>query len=252
MAKNDIVLLDSLVQKAKSRLGNQLDEGEIFELFAFEQILKQYEPGIDELESGWTDGGNDGGIDGFFVYLDQRVATPESSEAALRKNPSLDLWIMSVRRSPKFEQQPIDSLISSLGEILDLRLQDHELNYPFNDSVIQQRQLFRTLFIALADRQPVLRVNVIYCSRGDTAEIAPNISARADALSQNLGRLFSNAAISVSFLGSGDCCFCREKISTLIFDLDWPRCRYHAKAKALSRSALLRRILELFVMISEH
>jgi hypothetical protein len=35
MAKNDVVLLDSLVQKARSQLTAASDESELFELFCF-------------------------------------------------------------------------------------------------------------------------------------------------------------------------------------------------------------------------
>ena len=107
MAKNDIVLLDSLVEKSRARLPIK-DDSELFELFSFDQILKIYEPSIEELESGWTDGGNDGGIDGFFIYVDGRVATPNISNSALRKNPVIELHIISCKRTPRFEQQPID------------------------------------------------------------------------------------------------------------------------------------------------
>lgn len=152
MAKNDVVLLDSLVDKARTRLGTKLDASELFKLFVFDQLLKPFEPSGEELESGWTDGGNDGGIDGFFVYVDQRNAVPNAEEFALRKNPSLDLYVITVRRTTKFEQQPIDSLISSLGELLDLRLGEDELSYPYNPWVLEQRSLFKSVFVSLADR----------------------------------------------------------------------------------------------------
>jgi hypothetical protein len=52
MARNDIVLLDSLVEKARHRLTTAQDDSELFELFDFEQILKKYQLSIDELGSG--------------------------------------------------------------------------------------------------------------------------------------------------------------------------------------------------------
>jgi hypothetical protein len=68
-------------------------------MFCFDQLLKQYEPSIDELETGWTDGGNDGGIDGLFVYVDDRAATENVVDYALKKHPTIDLHIITVRRS---------------------------------------------------------------------------------------------------------------------------------------------------------
>ncbi len=202
MAQNDIVLLDSLIEKSRSRLTLAEDDSELFEIFAFEQLLKIYEPSIDELETGWTDGGNDGGIDGFFVYVDQRAATPNAADWALRRGPVVELELIAARRSPTFEQQPIDLLISSLGELLDLRLSDKQLSYPYNEYVLQQRNLFKHVFVSLADRGPRLKITITYCSRGDTDILAENIKARARVLEGVLSNLFSNSMSTVRFCGA--------------------------------------------------
>ena len=204
MARNDIVLLDSLVEKSEKQLGYENDESELFELFNFDQILKDYDPSFEELESGWTDGGNDGGIDGFFVFVDSRTATPESHQYAKKKWPEIDVHIFTTRRSPRFEQQPLDTLIGSLGEILDLGLDDADLRYPYNDSVLQQRKLFSDVYIAMADRQPNLSIQIHYCSRGETRLVAPNLRSRAATLRALVNDLFSNVKVNVEFVGASE------------------------------------------------
>lgn len=204
MARNDVVLLDSLVEKSRNQLGSDKDESELFELFVFDQILKDYDLSFEELESGWTDGGNDGGIDGFFVFVDSRVATPDAKKYAVRKSPEIDVHIFTVRRSPKFEQQPLDTLIGSLTELLDLGVNDADLKYPFNDSVLQQRTLFSTVYVSLADRQPKLNIRLHYCSRGETSQVAPNLKSRSDTLRSVLNDLFSNVNIDVAFVGASE------------------------------------------------
>jgi hypothetical protein len=204
MARNDIVLLDSLLEKSKEQLGLEKEESEIFELFVFDQILKDYDLSFEELESGWTDGGNDGGIDGFFVFVDSRTATPESHQYALKKSPEVAVHIFSTRRSPRFEQQPLDTLIGSLSEIFDLGLKDADLKYPYNESVLQQRKLFSNVYIALADRQPNLNIQMHYCSRGETKQVALNLKSRAETLRSLLNDLFSNAQVNVEFIGASE------------------------------------------------
>lgn len=204
MARNDIVLLDSLVQKSQEQLGSGISESELFELFVFDQVLKDYDPSFEELESGWTDGGNDGGIDGFFIFVDDRVATPDSPEFVSKRFPRIDVYVLSVRLSARFEQQPIDTLISSLRKLLDLSLDDDKLNYPYNESVLQQRRLFSDVYIALADRQPKLNLHIKYCSRGDSNKVAPNLRSRAQTLADLLNDLFSNSDIRVDFVGASE------------------------------------------------
>jgi hypothetical protein len=38
-----------------------------------EQILKFADLSPDEINSGWVDGGNDGGIDGFFLFVNDHL-----------------------------------------------------------------------------------------------------------------------------------------------------------------------------------
>jgi hypothetical protein len=67
MPSNDLLLLDSILQKNKAQYGARSDEGEYFELFSMDSVLKNYELSLEQLEDGWVDGGDDGGLDGFYT-----------------------------------------------------------------------------------------------------------------------------------------------------------------------------------------
>lgn len=204
MAKNDVVLLDSLVDKAKLRLGQGYDDSEVFELFCFEQLLKDYDPSYEEIESGWTDGTNDGGIDGFFVFVDGRLATEDVVGSAPRKNPKVQLLLFTVRHGDSFQQEPLNALCGALPELFDLRKSDAELAYPFATEVLAQRRLFREVFVRLADRHPSLEITVLYCSRGDTSILPDNLTTRADQLGAMIRDLFSEATTAVKFRGAAE------------------------------------------------
>jgi hypothetical protein len=202
MAQNDIVLLDSLVSRAKNRFGGQADDSELFELFCFEQVLKDLDPTYEELESGWTDGPEDGGIDGFFVYIDGRPASPLTIRQPSRINPDISVVFFSVKRTAAFQQDPINAIALSLVELLDLRKANDALAYPFNDAVINQRSIFHDAFVSLADKRPRINIVINYCSRGDTATLADNLTTRAAQLKDSLTALFSNASVDVHFQGA--------------------------------------------------
>ena len=106
MAPNDVLLLDSLVQKSIAQVGDR-EKSELFELFCFDQILKDAELSFEELESGWTDGGNDGGLDGFFVLVDGKIATEDAAQYARSKRPVIDVHIFTARTTESFQQQPL-------------------------------------------------------------------------------------------------------------------------------------------------
>jgi hypothetical protein len=202
MARNDVVLLDSLTNRGRSYLGPNRDESEIFELFSFDQILKDYELSYEEIESGWTDGSNDGGIDGFFIFLDGNLVLEIPPDPVAHRCPEIQVTLFTVNRSESFNQQPLNALCGSLPELFDFTKAEGDLQYPFCEEVIAQRELFRKLFISLADRRPRLAVSIYYCSRGDTSTLSDNLTSRAAQLEEIVRGLFGKVETAARFLGA--------------------------------------------------
>lgn len=204
MAKNDIVLLDSLVEKAKPGYGSNLNDGDYFELFCFDQILKDSDPSFEEIEQGWVDGGNDGGIDGFYTVLDGKAVVEEPDVTLVRKNPNLELVIFTVKHSDGFKQGPLNSLFGTILSILDLTIKRENIEQQFNEQLLDCRELFQKTFVSLAPKMPNLKIRIKYCSRGDKIELSPNIIERAKQLEGEVKKLFSDAEAFVDFVDAAD------------------------------------------------
>jgi len=204
MARNDVVLLDSLIEKARSRLGTARKLSEIFELFSFEQILKEYDLSYEELETGWVDGGDDGGIDGFFFLVDGKLQMDTNIDRAAKRNPKLKLVIVTAKHGDSFRQVPVNNMISSLQELLDLRITEGLLKSAFNERILELRRVFRKTYVGLADRRPETRVTVYYCCRGETSKIANNVTKRGQLLQKILSELFGDESTKVEFLGAAE------------------------------------------------
>ena len=56
MAKNDIVLLDGILDQRTAEGFPSQKSDEVFEYLAFEQVLKDYDLSREEIEGGWVDG----------------------------------------------------------------------------------------------------------------------------------------------------------------------------------------------------
>ena len=67
MAKNDLTLLDSILDDYCANGIPSTKPDEVFEFFTTEQVLKDYIFSREELLQGSVDGRNDGGIDEFYV-----------------------------------------------------------------------------------------------------------------------------------------------------------------------------------------
>ena len=91
MAVNDRILIDGIIDDrvSKSLPSNKRDE--VFEFFSFEQLLKFADLSPEEITSGWVDGEDDGGIDGFFIFVNDHLLT----------DPDLFYWPRGIARDPQ-------------------------------------------------------------------------------------------------------------------------------------------------------
>ena len=204
MAKNDLFLLDNLLTKKAADYPDLDSVGAVFEAFAFEQILKDYDLSYDELSSGWVDGPDDGGIDGFFVFLDGLLLMDKPDERQTRRNPDLEVVIITSKHGESFKQVPINNLIASIQELFDLSKDSVGLVSVFDEDLLQLRELFSATCRELSPRQPKLKFSFYYASRGNTASIADNVRARADYAVKSVKELFSDCAVTFRFVGASE------------------------------------------------
>lgn len=73
MATNDSIVLDTILKQKKSQIADSLPDDDYFEIFTFEQVLKKYDLSYEELISGKMGGSDDGGIDGFFTFINGEI-----------------------------------------------------------------------------------------------------------------------------------------------------------------------------------
>lgn len=189
MTSNDLLVLDSLIEAAGVSYGPNLDQGEVFELYAFEQLLKEWEPTIDDLELGWTDGRRDGGIDGFFVFVDGLLLKDDIVSVAARKASIIDIVLISVQRNARFRQGPLNSMHASISEFFDLSRSPEAFRYPFSADIIEIRERFKQCYVEAVVNFPILRVSVNYVTRGDASVLADNLTSRMRLIQEQVEQL---------------------------------------------------------------
>jgi hypothetical protein len=204
MARNDVVLLDSLVDKSHTQFGETLDKGELFEMFCFDNILKDYDLSHDEIETGWVDGEDDAGIDGIYTFIDSKLVTDEDSIDANRRNPLIECYVITAKHSDSFQQSPLDKVLGTLPVLFDLRTSINKLPFPINSDLMDCLDLFRKAYIGLVEKHPTLKLNVIYACRGDADSLPNSISSRGEHLVSELRKLFSNAEVQIEYLGASE------------------------------------------------
>ena len=204
MAKNDILLLDRIIEDLNTQYGDKFDTSERLELFCFDQILKDYDCTYEEIENCWTDGTDDGGIDGFFIFVDGHIVNDIDETQASKLNPRVTLYVFTVKHASKFQLSPINSLQASLMELLDLTLKPQDFKYPYNEDILEKRELFKEVYISLAPRKPKLDIELCYCCRGETKTLSNNLKKPAQRVARICFELFSSSNSNFSFYGASE------------------------------------------------
>jgi hypothetical protein len=198
MAKNDAILLEGILNDRMNSEAMAL--GEVFELFAFEQILKSFDLTREELESGWVDGKDDGGIDGFFTFVNGVLVDDATKFPWPKKSVSIDVFIISCKHHDTFRQEPLNTVFPTIEELLDFGKNPSDFEGMYSVEVLKARDITVQAFRKTAGALPKLNFHLVYATRGDVVEL--NIEARGNQLKRFVADYFSDAKVEIEFVGA--------------------------------------------------
>jgi hypothetical protein len=181
MPKNDLLLIDRILDEYCANQSPNQERGKLFELFALENLLKDYDLSTDEIELGIVDGRDDAGIDAWYLFLDNSLITDPSDFAGYRgSTPHIKTLIFTAKHHNTFKQATINNLCVSIDELFDLGKEDDELISQFNESVIDSRKLLKQLLLKTAGLRATIEFKFYYVSRGGSSEGNISITAGRD------------------------------------------------------------------------
>ena len=167
MAKNDRVLLDEVISEAAKIRGVDTD-GEFFQRFALEQLLKDRDLSADEIELGIVDGRDDGGIDAWYTMLDGELVTDADDLSGRRGANSVEVLIFTCKHHDTFRLDSTLSLFTTISELFDLTREHDNLSSTYNEELLASRALFKAVLIKTARFSPRVSFQFSYVSRGDS------------------------------------------------------------------------------------
>lgn len=201
MAKNDIILIDSIIQE-KLKSGKCKDIGEAFEYIAREELFKDYDLSEEELENGWIDGKDDGGIDGIYFFVNGQIITDEKGNEYPKTNAELEIFIITCKHADTFKMDTINNLIPTLTDFFDLSKENDKIDSSYNSDLLEKRNILFKIYSNIAHALCNFKINIIYASRGDKLEVADNIVARSNKLVNSINKMFSDCTVNMIFYGS--------------------------------------------------
>jgi AIPR protein len=221
MASNDQVILEQILNQQKADMEAPLSSSDIFERFATEQILKNYDASPDEIETGIVDGGNDGGIDSIYTFVNEELLHTDTDITVYSKrNIKIELFIIQSKTAFGFSELAIERLITVTNDLLNLSNHLSSMSDHYSGKLLQIIEKFRDTYKELSSRYvPQLHISYIYATLGDAQNIHPNVTWKKDRLSTEVMRLFSHCHFDFQFLGASELLHLYRKIPTSTLEL---------------------------------
>ena len=161
--------------------------------------MKNYGLSDEEIDNGIIGGGNDGGCDSMFIFLNDEVITPDQIDSlSASKGSTLNLTIIQAKNELGFGEDALMKWKTVSENLLDSgnSLQDYTGRY--SEDVLNQFQLFRDAFTKLIRSQ--IRVVFKYYYVTLAHEVHPNTQHQANELGCKIKAMYPSSTVSVNFI----------------------------------------------------
>ena len=200
---NNQILIRECIKQEHEEYDPNLSEDSYFELFCASQILKNYDLDDDELIHGITDGPNDGGCDGMYVFLNNDLLTEDQIDnLSSPKGSSLRLVIMQAKNTTGFGEDAIMKWKTVVQNLMDMSSNIDDYQDRYSDPVRSGFMLFRDALTKLIRNQIKVQIQFFYTTLA--VEVHPNTKAQADELIGVVTGLYPSAKVEVSFVGADE------------------------------------------------
>ena len=204
MAENDIIILDQILNKRKESIAPDINDSTYFEIFSVEELLKDYNLDYEEIENGIVGGPNDGGIDSFYLFLENNLISNDFDYSGIKEEPQIEIVVIQSKTSTGFNEKTISNLKDTFDDLLNLKKNLTDLSTVYNAMVLDKAEILRTAIRELAAKFPKIKFTFFYVTKGDSSKVHPNVKRKIESLKNKITEFFSAAEFSFDFVGAGD------------------------------------------------
>lgn len=200
LTNNQILLKECIKQEFEDSSG-YADISTFFEHFAISELLKDYNITDDEIDNGNVGGGNDGGCDGIYLFLnDELVSTDQIETLSAPKGSTLKLCIVQAKNELGFKEDAIMKWKTVSDNLMNMSSSLSDYATRYNEQTIEAFSMFRDAVTKLIRSQIKLRIHYYYVTLG--TELHQNTKQQAEELKDIVKRNYPAAIVDVSFIGA--------------------------------------------------
>lgn len=201
MAANDQQVLALILQAAHAEYPEQ-SKADFFEQFCAEQILKDYDLSIEDIQRGIVDGEHDGGADSVYAFVNGELIPEDNFDVTpFKKDVSIELHIIQSKSADGFNEGTIDKLIALASALLKIDA-DYNAIPQYNEAIKSVMSGFREAYTKLVNRFPSLKINYYYAAQKADQHVHQNTQLKADSLKVQTSELFPEATVAFSFIAA--------------------------------------------------
>lgn len=203
MSENDVIILDSMLEQKKTEIADDLADSDFFEIFTFDQVLKNFDLTLDDLFYGKVGGRGDGGIDGFFTFVNKELLKDAEMEIdAIKRKPVIEVFLIQATRSQSFSESAVNSVNATVTDIFKLSNDLADFESIYNGDLLDRTNTFRQIYLKLASRHPDLKIYYVYASKGDTSNISLGVRGRSKTLKETFESDLHGVIVKTNFWGA--------------------------------------------------
>ena len=203
MPSNSQILLDKILHRQHQDRLPESDFPTYFEIFTAQQVLKDFDPSYDEIESGLMGGSGDGGIDGIYFMVNGELVQEDTEYPRPKSNVVLDLYIFQSKTEASFKETPIERFNSFASDIFNLASASDPQSPPpphYNPRVRSFITRFKQVYTDLAPTFPIVNVSFFYATRGESPSNA--VKHKVNKLRETVHGFIPHANFEFKFLGA--------------------------------------------------
>lgn len=197
---NQILLKECIKQEFEESSGYK-DVSTYFEHFAASQVLKNFNLSDEEIDNGNSGGGNDGGCDNLYIFLNGELVTPDQIEGLnATKGSYLDFFILQSKNTNSFGEDALMKWKTVSENLLNMsnNLEDYAGRY--NENTIESFGLFKEVIAKLVRSQIKVRFFYYYITLG--TEVHPNVTEQANELKELVKYYYPSSEVQVYFINA--------------------------------------------------
>ncbi|MFP1711417.1 AIPR family protein [Gardnerella vaginalis] len=198
LTNNQILLRECFKQEFEESSGYN-DINTYFEHFAASQVLKDFNLSDEEIDSGNSGGGNDGGCDNLYIFLNGELVTADQIEGLnATKGSYLDFFILQSKTTTSFGEDALMKWKTVSDNLLNMSNILDNFSDRYNETTIESFGIFRDAIAKLVRSQVKVRFFYYYITLG--TEVHPNVAMQAKELKTLVKKYYPSSEVNVNFI----------------------------------------------------